>query len=242
MHLLHFDLKSTAYQRWCSKPLSVAWAAFTKFEVTDDHFQFAIQPLLLGEKRKYLGLKSLIMDFRKIVWLQRRRVLGIWGKISCLCNQMEICSFCHSPPCTAWKKIKGNPSFHPHWEISDGSILLKSARASGDLVLKVGSVLQPSDPLLENLSMNFTITLERLWKNSDTSQKFQDETWHWDKFHVSFPVLNVARTCLMLRVSDPFDAGLPWLYRKCFLICFRLERNHVAVEFFLGICLTFPPL
>ena len=89
--------------------------------------------------------------------------------------------------------------------------------------------------------MNLTITLERLWKNSDTSQKFQDETWHWDKFHVSFPVLNVARTCLMLRVSDPFDAGLPWLYQKCFLIYFRLERNHVAVEFFLGICLTFPP-
>ena len=53
-----------SYQHWYSKSLSVAWAAFTKFEVTDDHFQFAIQPLLLGEKRKYLGLKSLIMDCR----------------------------------------------------------------------------------------------------------------------------------------------------------------------------------
>lgn len=57
--------------------------------------------------------------------------------------------------------------------------------------------------------MNLTITLERLWKNSDTSQKFQGETGHQDKFHFSLAVLSVARTCFMLQVSDPFDEVLP---------------------------------
>ena len=28
---------------------------------------------------------------------------------------------------------------------------------------------------------------------------------------------------------------------QCLLRCFSLERNHVALEFFLGSCLTFPP-
>lgn len=73
------------------KPLSVAWAALSHW------WPLPIQPSLPWEDRENLGLNSLIMGCRKLGWLQRGD-LGIWGTISCLSNQMGICSFRHSPP------------------------------------------------------------------------------------------------------------------------------------------------